>query len=92
MSDPPLPRGDVPPLAPLAEAPAAAPTDRAAAEAAERASVEAAIERFNVNYNQNGGPPLPRLFSPIRRPSRSSTGTSSGRRPGSSSRTAPAAP
>ena len=36
------------------------PTDRAGAEAireAERANLEAAINRFNVNYNPNGGPP-----------------------------------
>ena len=34
---------------------------------AERASLEAAMQRFNVNYNPNGGPPqreLPRLISP----------------------------
>ena len=36
------------------------PTDRAGAEAtreAKRANLEAAINRFNVNYNPNGGPP-----------------------------------
>ena len=72
MSDPPPPRGDNPPVAPLADVPAADPMDRAAAEAArmeaERLRIEAAINLFNVNYNQNGGPPqLPRLISPNRR-------------------------
>ena len=72
MSDPPPPRGDNSPVAPLADVPAADPMDRAAAEAArmeaERLRIEAAINLFNVNYNQNGGPPqLPRLISPNRR-------------------------
>ena len=43
------------------------PTDRAGAEAtreAERANLEAAINRFNVNYNPNGGPP-PRSVAKI---------------------------
>ena len=61
MSDPPPPRGDNPPVAPLADVPAADPMDRATAEAArmeaERLRIEAAINLFNVNYNQNGGPP-----------------------------------
>ena len=47
-------------MAPLADVPAD-PTDRVGAEAArmeaKRASLEAAINRFNVNYNPNGGPP-----------------------------------
>ena len=73
MSDP-LPPGGNPPVAPPVDPPAPAPMNRAAADAAraetervERASIEAAIERFNVNYNQNGGPPLPRLVSPTGR-------------------------
>ena len=52
MSDPPI---DVPPVDVPAE-----PTDKAGAEAtreAKRANLEAAIQRFNVNYNPNGGPP-----------------------------------
>ena len=57
MSDP-LPPGDNPPVAPLAEAPASAPTDRAAAEAiraeAERVRLQDAIDLINVHYNQNG--------------------------------------
>ena len=70
MSDP--PREGNPPVAPPADIPAANPTDRAAADAArmeaERLNIEAAINGFNVNYNQNGGPPqLPRLVSPNRR-------------------------
>ena len=70
MSDP--PRENIPPVAPPADVPAADPTDRAAAEAArmeaERVRLEDAINRFNVNYNPNGGPPLlPRLISPNRR-------------------------
>ena len=71
MSDPPPPREGNPPVGPPADAPAADPTDRAAADAArmeaERLRIEAAINLFNVNYNQNGGPPqLPRLISPNR--------------------------
>ena len=67
MSDP--PRENIPPVAPPADVSAAGPTDRAAAEAArmeaERVRLEDAINRFNVNYNPNGGPPLlPRLISP----------------------------
>ena len=67
MSDP--PRENIPPVAPPADVPAADPTDGAAAEAArieaERVRLEDAINRFNVNYNPNGGPPLlPRLISP----------------------------
>ena len=70
MSD--APRENIPPVAPPADVPAAGPTDRAAAEAtrmeAERVRLEDAINRFNVNYNPNGGPPLlPRLISPNRR-------------------------
>ena len=58
-------------MAPLADVPPD-PTDRVGAEAArmeaKRASLEAAINRFNVNYNPNGGPPqLPRLVSPNNR-------------------------
>ena len=69
MSDP--LREGTPPVAPLADVPAD-PTDRVGAEAArmeaKRASLEAAINRFNVNYNPNGGPPqLPRLVSPNNR-------------------------
>ena len=65
---------------------------------AERLNIEAAINRFNVNYNPNGGPPqLPRLVSPNRRVGNAPNlppwvmGGGTGRRPGSSARTAPAA-
>ena len=71
MSEP--PREGSPPVAPVAPAEVPADADRAAAEAlreAERENLEAAINRFNVNYNPNGGPPqreLPRLISPPNR-------------------------
>ena len=59
MSDP--PRENVPLVAPPADVQAADPTDRAAMKAtrmeAEWSSIEAAINRFNVTYNPNGGPP-----------------------------------
>ena len=64
MSDP--PRGDNLPVAPPADVPAAAPRDRAATETArieaKRLRLVEAIDLFNVHYNQNGGPPLPRLM------------------------------
>ena len=80
MSDPPPPRGDNPLLAPLADAPAAAPMDRAAAEA-----VRMEAERIISPNRRAGNAPHVSL-------TRSSTGTCSERRPGSSARTTPAAP
>ena len=60
MSDPPLPRGDNPPAAPLTDAPATAPTDRAAADAAR---MEA--ERLRLEATPWANPVSLRIMSSI---------------------------